>query len=78
MINHHDPLYETTVFENARVMTENVAMRCPNRIAFIFRNRPTDPEPVQVTFRAARDRICARGTALIATAPMTGSAPVLP
>ncbi len=66
MTNHHYPLYDTTVFENFRVMTENVARRYPDRIAFIYRNRPNDPEPVQVTFRAARDRIRALGTALIA------------
>jgi|LFRM01.2.fsa_nt_gb hypothetical protein len=31
MINHHHPLCETTVCENFRVMTENMARRNPVR-----------------------------------------------
>lgn len=51
------PLYETTVFEDFRIMTENVARKYPNRTAFSFRRNPKDAEVVHVTYAQARDRI---------------------
>ena len=51
------PLYETTVFEDFRIMTENVARKYPDRTAFSFRRTPKDAEVVHVTFAQARDRI---------------------
>ena len=35
------PLYETTMFENLRVMTENVAERFPDRNAITYKVKPT-------------------------------------
>ena len=51
------PLYETTVFEDFRIMTENVAKKYPDRIAFSFRRTPKDADVVHVTYAQARDRI---------------------
>lgn len=66
MINYHYPFYETAVFENFRDMTENVADQYPDRIAFAYKRQPSDPNPVNVTFRQARERIRALGTGLLA------------
>lgn len=60
------PLYETTVFRDFRIMTENVANRYPDRIAFTYKNSPHDAERVNVTYTEARERIRNLGTALIA------------
>ena len=60
------PLYETTVFRDFRVMTENVANRYPDRIAFTYKKSPHDAERVNVTYTEARERIRNLGTALIA------------
>jgi long-chain acyl-CoA synthetase len=35
------PLYETTIFENIRVMTENVAQRFPDKNAITYKKKPT-------------------------------------
>ena len=59
------PLYETTVFENFRIMCENVAEKFPDKTAFSYRNKPNDEEPVKVTFAEVRDRVRDIGTALI-------------
>lgn len=59
------PLYETTVFENFRIMVENVAKRYPDRKAFTYRIKPNDPSPVSVTFSEVRDAVRDYGTALI-------------
>ncbi len=59
------PLYETTVFENFRVMSENVAAKYPDRTAFSYRVNPNDEEPVKVTFSEVRDSVRNFGTALI-------------
>ena len=60
------PLYETTVFRDFRVMTENVADKYPDRVAFSYRKSPSDKEAVRVTYREAREDIRALGTAFIA------------
>ena len=49
------PLYETTVFENFRVMVENVARKFPDRIAYSYKNDPHDNKTVEVTFNEVRD-----------------------
>ena len=59
------PLYETTVFENFRIMCENVAEKYPDKTAFSYRNNPGDEEPVKVTFSEVRDTVRNIGTALI-------------
>ena len=59
------PLYETTVFEDFRIMTENVARKYPDRIAFSFRRTPKDADVVHVTYAQARDHIRNLGTGMI-------------
>jgi len=59
------PLYETTVFENFRVMTENVAKKYPDRVAISYKRTPRDKETVNVTYAEARDYIRDMGTELI-------------
>ena len=44
------PLYETTVFEDFRIMTENVAEKYPGKTAFSFKRNPKDKETVKVTY----------------------------
>lgn len=60
------PLYETTVFENFRVMVDNVAAKYPDRIAVVFKKNPLDKNAVEITYSQARDRIRDLGTGLIA------------
>ncbi len=56
------PLYETTVFENFRVLTENAADRYPDRVACMYRVHPDDAEPVSVTYEQMRQDIRHLGT----------------
>ena len=65
MANKNYPLYETTVFEDFRIMTENVAKKYPDRIAISYKNNPHDKETVDVTYVQARDHIRDMGTELI-------------
>lgn len=65
MANKNYPLYETTVFEDFRVMTENVAIKYPDRIAISYKKDPHDTEIVKVTYTQARDHIRHMGTELI-------------
>ncbi len=65
MANKNYPLYETTVFEDFRVMTENVAKKYPDRIAISYKKDPRDKETVEVTYTQARDNIRSMGTELI-------------
>ena len=51
------PLYETTKFRDFREMTENVAERFPDRIAFQYKTDPKDKETKKVTFKESRDYI---------------------
>ncbi len=60
------PFYETTVFKDIRIMTENVARKYPDRVAISYKNNPQDEETVKVTYAAARDNIRSLGTGLIA------------
>lgn len=59
------PLYETTVFEDFRIMTENVAKKYPSRIAFSYKEDPRSEETVEITYKQARKEIRGLGTALI-------------
>lgn len=59
------PLYETTIFEDFRIMTENVAKKYPNRVAISYKKNPKDKETVDVTYAEARDYIRDMGTELI-------------
>ena len=59
------PLYETTVFEDFRIMVENVAEKYPNGIAFSYTNSPKDRDTVKVTYAETRDYIRHMGTELI-------------
>jgi len=60
------PLYETTVFEDFRIMTENVAEKYPDRIAFSYKINPSDKETVHKTYAETRERIRDMGTGLVA------------
>lgn len=60
------PLYETTVFENFRVMTENAATKFGEDPALIFRLNPHDAEPVTKNFIELRDDCRNFGTGLVA------------
>ena len=59
------PLYETTVFEDFRIMTENVAKKYPDRVAVSYKKNPKDKETVKVTYKEARNYIRNMGTGLI-------------
>ena len=59
------PLYETTVFEDFRIMTENVANKYPNKVAYFFKENPHKPEITKKTFAETRKYIVAMGTGLV-------------
>ena len=59
------PLYETTVFEDFRIMTENVANKYPNKVAYSFKENPHKPEVTKKTFGETRKYIVAMGTGLV-------------
>ena len=59
------PFYETTVFRDFRVMTENVAAKYPDRYAISYKKKPHDKEVVHVTYTQARDYIRNLGTACV-------------
>ena len=50
-------LYETTKFSDFREMTENVAKRVPDRIAFRYKDNPKDKETKTVTFLESKEYI---------------------
>lgn len=65
MRNKNYPLYETTVFKDFRVMTENVADKYPDRIAFSFKENPHDTETVKKTYTETREDVRGIGTGFI-------------
>ncbi len=65
MAKSNYPLYETTIFEDFRIMTENVARKYPDRIAISYKKNPRDKDTVNVTYQKARDYIRNMGTELI-------------
>lgn len=60
------PLYETTVFEDFRIMTENVANKYPDRIAYSYKENNHSKEVIKKTFAETRKYIVAMGTGLVA------------
>ncbi|KNY29206.1 AMP-dependent synthetase/ligase [Pseudobacteroides cellulosolvens] len=65
MANRNYPLYETTIFEDFRIMTENVAKKYPDRIAISYKKNPRDKDTAKVTYLETRDNIRNMGTELI-------------
>lgn len=65
MRNKNYPLYETTVFKDFRVMTENVADKYPDRIAFSFKENPHDSDTVKKTYTETREDVRGIGTGFI-------------
>ncbi len=59
------PLYETTMFENLRVMTENVAERFPDRNSITYKVKPTSKEMLHYTYSEGRDYIRSIATEFI-------------
>ena len=59
------PLYETTVFENFRVLTENAAKKFPDKAAVVYKKNPKDTEVVTKTFSMMRDDIRDFGTGMM-------------
>jgi len=62
---HNYPLYETTIFPDFRIMTENVAKRYPDRVAISYKENPNDKETKKITYATARDEIRALGEKMI-------------
>ena len=58
-------LYESTIFEDFRVMVENVAKKYPDDIAFSYKNDPNDRETVKITYAQSRTDIHELGTGLL-------------
>ena len=59
------PLYETTVFEDFRIMTENVANKYPDKYAISYKKHPHDKEVIHKTYAQSREYIRNLGTALV-------------
>ena len=59
------PLYETTVFEDFRIMTENVAKKYPDDPAFSYKEKPSDEKTVVLTYSQVRDEQRDYGTGLV-------------
>ena len=58
------PHYKTTYFQNFREMTENVAERYPDRVAFRYKTDPHKKEVESITFSECRDVVRALATEL--------------
>ncbi len=59
------PLYETTVFEDFRIMTENVAKKFPEDPAFSWKDKASDEETRSMTYSQVRDEQRDYGTGLV-------------
>ncbi len=59
------PFYQTTVFPDFRIMTENVAEKYPDRYAVSYKKKPHDKEVIHITYAQSRDFIRNLGTACI-------------
>ncbi len=66
MAKKNYPLYETTVFRDFRVLTENVAARYPDRPAVRFKKNPRKPEVTTVTFTGLKNDCRDLGTGSVA------------
>ena len=60
------PLYETTKFENIRVMVENAAERFPDKNALTYKKKATAKEALHYTYSEGRDFVRSIGTEFIA------------
>ena len=58
------PLYETTVFEDFRIMVENAANKAPDKIAFSYKLSPLDDTVEKKTFEDVRLDVRHLGTAI--------------
>lgn len=59
------PLYETTVFEDFRIMIENIAKKSPDGVAFSFKEDPNGDKVTKLTYSRVRDDVRDYGTAII-------------
>ena len=59
------PLYETTMFDNFRTMTENAAKRFPDKNAITYKKKPTSKEMLHYTYTEGRDFIRSIATEFI-------------
>ena len=59
------PLYETTIFENIRIMVENAAERFGDQNALTYKKKPTAQEMLHYTYSEGRDYVRALGTEFI-------------
>lgn len=59
------PLYESTVFEDYRIMVENVAEKYPDKTAFSFKENPNSSKVTKISYADARENIRNYGTALV-------------
>ena len=59
------PLYETTHFKDLREMTENVAERFPDKVAFRYKKSPRDKETSTYTYAESRVYVRSIGTEFI-------------
>ena len=60
------PLYETTHFKDLREMTENVANRYPDKVAFRYKKNPRDKEVLTYTYEESRVYVRSIATEFIA------------
>lgn len=58
------PLYETTVFEDFRIMVENAAEKAPEKTAFSYKISPLDTDVIKKTFEDVKKDVCNVGTAV--------------
>lgn len=63
--NKNYPLYETTVFEDFRIMTENVAKKYPDRVGISYKENPNSDEVTKLTYTEVKNDVRDYGTALI-------------
>ena len=59
------PLYETTMFDNIRTMTENAADRFPDKYAISYKKKPTSKEILHYTYSEGREFIRSIATEFI-------------
>lgn len=59
------PYYETTVFEDFRIMVENVAKKYPNNPAIAYKENPHDEKTIEITYEEAKNDIRDLGTAMV-------------
>ncbi|MBQ5833789.1 MAG: acyl--CoA ligase, partial [Clostridia bacterium] len=58
------PLYSVQTYATIREMMESVAKKYEDRIAYSYRNRPSDAEAVRISFPALREDVAALCTSI--------------